>query len=147
MGMIETLREDFRALDTSHKRVRSFGLTIGALLILVALVVVWRAGWAIGGGARWLAGSGAALAFIGLAAPALLRPLYRGWMGFALVLGHVMTRVLLTVVFFLVVTPIGLIRRALGRDPIERSPAPDLASYWIERDDIEASTGRLERYW
>ncbi|HUP00805.1 MAG TPA: SxtJ family membrane protein [Gemmatimonadota bacterium] len=148
MGMmIESLREDFRVLDTSHERLRSFGLTIGLLLILVASVLVWRAGWVVGGGARWLAGFGATLVFLGLAAPALLRPLYRGWMGFALVLGHVMTRVLLSVVFFLVVTPIGLIRRALGRDPIQRAPARGISSYWIERDDVEASTEHLERYW
>jgi hypothetical protein len=57
-----------------------------------------------------------------------------------------MTRVLLTLVFFLLVTPIGVLRRAVRRDPIEKSPAPDLPSYWIRRDEGEAA-GRLERYW
>lgn len=147
MGMIETLREDFRALDASRKRLREFGLVIGTFLFLLALVAVWRGEWVIGAGARWLAGSGVALAFLGLAAPAILRPLYRVWMGLALVLGHVMTRVLLAVVFFLVVTPIGLVRRAVRRDPIEKSPVPELESYWIRRDDVADSTERLERYW
>jgi hypothetical protein len=67
-------------------------------------------------------------------------------MGLALVLGHVMTRVLLALVFFLIVTPIGLVRRALGRDPIEKSAEPELDSYWIRRED-GADAGHLERYW
>jgi len=146
MGMIETLRADFRALDTSRRQLRRFGLTIGPILVLVALAIAWRGGWVIGPGAGWLAGSGAALAVLGLAAPAVLLPLYRVWMGLALVLGHAMTRVLLTLVFFLLVSPIGLVRRALRRDPIEKSAASDLPSYWIRRGDVPA-TERLERYW
>jgi len=146
MGMIETLRADFRALDTSGRQLRRFGLAVGTVLVLVALAILWRGGWVPGTGARWLAGLGAALVVLGLAAPATLRPLYRGWMGLALVLGHVMTRVLLTLVFFLLVTPIGVVRRAVRRDPIEKSPAPDLQSYWIRRDEEEVA-GRLERYW
>ena len=146
MGLIEALRADFRALDTSRRQLRRFGLAVGPVLVLVALVIAWRGGWAFGTGARWLAGSGAALAVLGLAAPAVLLPLYRAWMGLALVLGHVMTRVLLTLVFFLVVTPIGLVRRAVGRDPIEKSAAPDRTSYWVQREDV-TTRERLERYW
>ena len=146
MAMIETLRADFRGLDTSRRQLRRFGLTVGLALIMVALAIVWRGEWTVGPGARWLAGGGAALSILGLAIPAVLLPLYRVWMGLALVLGHVMTRVLLTVVFLLVVTPIGLVRRAVRRDPIEKSAEPELGTYWIPRGDVP-DRKRLERYW
>jgi hypothetical protein len=146
MGMIESLRADFRGLDTSRRQLRRFALIVGSVLMLIALTIAWRGEWAIGSGTRALAGSGALLALLGLVAPEALRPLYRAWMGLALVLGHVMTRVLLALVFFLIVTPIGLVRRALGRDPIEKSAEPELDSYWIRRED-GADAGHLERYW
>jgi len=146
MRMIEALRADFRALDTSRRQLRRFGSVVGSVLILIAIAVAWRGGWTIGMGARWLAAAGAALAGLGLLAPPALLPLYRAWMGLALVLGHVMTRVLLTLVFFLLVTPIGLIRRAVRRDPIDKSPDSDMDTYWIRREGT-ASSERLERYW
>jgi len=147
MSVVESLREDLRGLDRSPRRLRSFAFTVGVFLILVALAVGWRRDWDFGGAVRWLAGSGAGLALVGLVAPAVLRPLYLAWMGLALVLGHVMTRVILTVVFFLVVTPIGWLMRAFGKDPLARSSQPELPSYWIEREDGAASRARLERYW
>lgn len=146
MAMIETLRADFRGLDTSRRQLRQFGLIVGSVLILIALAIAWRGDAASGGGARALAGSGFLLAVLGFLAPATLRPLYRVWMGIALVLGHVMTRVLLTLVFLLIVTPIGLVRRAVDRDPIEKSAAPEDESYWIRREGA-TDAGRLERYW
>ena len=50
--------------------------------------------------------------------PRLLAPVAVVWLGFSHVLGTVMSKVLLTVIFFVVVTPIGLVRRALGKDPL-----------------------------
>jgi hypothetical protein len=144
MKMLDALASDFRALDTSRRQLRRFGLVVGAVLILIA--IAWRGDWAFGSGTRVLAGVGALLAVLGLAVPAALRPVYRVWMGLALVLGHVMTRVLLTLVFFLLVTPIGIVRRALGGDPIRRPPSPEEPSYWIRREDA-ADRSQLERYW
>ena len=144
--MIEALQADFRGLDTSRKQLRRFGVMVGFALLVVVALLAWRGGWTVGAGARGFAVGGGALIIFGLAAPRVLLPLYRLWMGLALVLGHVMTRVLLTLVFFLVVTPIGLVRRVARRDPIEKSAEPGLATYWIKRGDTP-DRERLERYW
>jgi hypothetical protein len=73
---------------------------------------------------------GTVMIVLGFIAPRLLTPAYRAWMRFAEVLGRVQTAIILTVVFFLVVTPLGIIMRLLRKSPIERQRRAD--SYWIE---------------
>lgn len=127
--MREILSE-WRALPATVPALKSFGRTVGAVLWVAAAVVAWRRGWEVRGLPLGLGVAGASLVLLGLVAPGLhmdrlLAPLYRAWMLVAVVLGFVMTRLILTLVFFLLVTPIGLVRRVLGHDPMQRRwPAP-----------------------
>ncbi len=141
------LWQEIRDLDVGKKKVRSFGYLVGGVLIALALVGLWRIGGRFTTAVYALLGAGGALVALGLAAPAVLRPLYRVWMGLALVLGFVMTRVILTLVFFLVVTPVGWIMRALGKDPLRRRPDPSAETYWIEKTAPDPSPKRLEKYF
>jgi hypothetical protein len=69
--------------------------------------------------------------------PALFKPLARIWFGFSHVLGSVVSRVLLTVVFFVIVTPVGLIRQASGADPMKSSLwKKDLESVLVDRNHL-----------
>ena len=70
-------------------------------------------------------GAGRAPRRAGLVAPRILAPAYRVWMKLAEVLAWINTRILLGVVFFGVVTPIGLVMRLLGRDPMRRQLEPN----------------------
>jgi hypothetical protein len=104
---------------------RRFGL--GALVVL-GLLALW--GW------RWrhhphaalaVAGVGALLALGGFVAPSLVLAVRGAWMGFARLLGRINGTVLLIVIFFVVLTPVGLLRRLFPRSrggwrPVERSP-------------------------
>ena len=138
------VRDEIRALDTSPRALRQFGVLVGGVFAVVAAVVWWRsgAGWALG-----LGGAGALLVVLGLAAPPVLRGPYLGWMGLAVVLGFVTSRVLLTAVFVLLVTPIGLVLRALGRRPLALRPDPAAETYWHARDAAPPDPGRFERYY
>ena len=141
------LWQEIRAVDTSRKALRSFGLVVGGVFVGIAAIIVWRSGWALTPVAQWLGGPGAVLIVLGLVAPPLLRPLYRVWMGLALVLGFVMTRVLLTLVYYLLLTPIGLLLRLFGKDPMHRHPDPEASSYWIPKEYLNEGPERLEKYY
>ena len=122
-----SLVQEIRATRSGVRELRQFGLTIGTLLMVLGVVAVWR-----GNGLEfWFLLPAVAFIFGGMTAPAMLWPLQKVWMAFALLLGFVMTRVILTVLFYAVVTPIGLLGRLLGHDflssPAGRSPP----SYWI----------------
>jgi len=96
---------------------RKFGLVVGGVLALLGLALV-LAGSRLAGPA--LGGAGALLLVLGAAAPGLLGPVHRGWMAVARVLGRVNTALFLGLVFFLVLTPLGIAFRLAGRDELAR---------------------------
>ena len=99
---------------------RSFGLSVGAVLIAVAGYLLWR-GRVVG--AEVSGGLGVVLVLGGLLAPRLLKWPSALWWKLALALGYVNARIILTIAFLIVLTPIGLIWRAIGRDPMARRRA------------------------
>lgn len=117
-------------LDPSPRALRAFALTVGGALLLLAGWLAW------GGGAPAAslpAGAGLLLAAAGLLFPARLRLLHRGWMALALALGWVVSRLVLTALFLLVVTPLGLAARLSGRRFLELRPDRRARTYWIPR--------------
>jgi hypothetical protein len=96
---------------------RSFGVSVGGVLILIAAYQVWR-GRILP--AEILGGIGAVLVLFGYTAPKLLKWPSAVWWKFAMVLGYINARVLLTVIFALVLTPVSLAWRLIGRDPLSR---------------------------
>jgi hypothetical protein len=92
---------------------RKFGLTVGAaFLLLAALLHFWRHREAA---AAVTGGLGVCLVLAGLALPAHLGPLHRAWMGLAHAISKVTTPIFMGVVFFVVITPIGLLMRLAGK--------------------------------
>ena len=114
--------------ELTRRTLISFALIVGGALLVIA-AFQWRRG-----APQWVWVALIALAAVLLIAaalvPSLLRPVYRGWMRLGEVLGWVNTRVLLTLIFFLVVTPIGLLMRLFGRSPIAVKRRND--SYWLD---------------
>ncbi len=66
-----------------------------------------------------------------LAAPAVLRPVERLWMTFAGVLGRISTAVLLTITFYVVITPLGVLTRVFGAETLGMRADPSTDSYWV----------------
>ncbi len=96
---------------------------MAAAVVLLAMLRVWRSG----ADAIAIAAFVIAALFVisTLAAPAALAPVYRWWMRIAEVLGWINTRVLLVLIYYLVVTPLGLIMRLARRSPLD-------GGYWTE---------------
>jgi hypothetical protein len=111
-----------------RRQLRSFGLLVGAIFFAIGL---WPA--VVRGDALrlWALVPGIALILAGLIAPRILRPIHRKWMGLAHVLGWVNTRVLLGLIFFGLITPVGLIRRLMGKDPLARAFKADASTYRV----------------
>ena len=76
---------------------------------------------------------GATIFFWSLVSPRTLPPVYRAWMSFGKAVGGGVSLVLLGVVYYAVVTPVGLLMRATGTDPLERALRRDSTSYWRRR--------------
>lgn len=96
---------------------RSFGLSVGGVLIVIALALWWRGRI---GRAEVLGGIGAVLLFCGLVQPSLLKYPSAAWWRFSRVLGYVNARIILTVLFWVLLVPLSLIWRVTGKDPLTR---------------------------
>jgi hypothetical protein len=118
---------------------RRFGFTVGPAFFLLAAIALWRGKTT----ASTVFGVLGTLLVIGAAAmPAHLVPVERAWMKMAFAISKVTTPIFMGVVWFFVVTPTGVIRRALGKNQIARQP--NAATYWVERP-VGKRQGNLER--
>ncbi len=126
----------------SRAELRRFGLTVGGAFIVFALVSWWR-GHVLP--PRVFAALAVALVVPGLVAPAILAPVQRGWMRAAALLGEVNSRIILTVLFYLVIAPVGFVLRHLVRDPLDRSLSDGKASNWIPRARTPVDRTRYEQ--
>ncbi|MFT4585668.1 MAG: hypothetical protein ACI915_004213 [Gammaproteobacteria bacterium] len=115
--------------ELDRKGLREFGLVTGAVFVgLFGLFFPWLLDlnsptW------PWLLGTG--LAIWGLAAPTTLRPVYRAWMRFGLLISKITTPIVLGVVFFLVIFPTGFVMRLFRRDPMTRQIDEKATSYRV----------------
>jgi hypothetical protein len=91
-----------------------------------------------------LGGSAFALVLMALLLPALARRFHVGWMKLAGALGYVNSRVLLSLVFYLLFVPYSLVARLIGRDPLNRRKR-GRASYWIPRETTKQAKEQFER--
>ena len=96
---------------------RSFGVSVGSVLVLLAAILLWRRRI---GRAEVMGGIGAVLLVLGLVAPALLKYPSRYWWKFSLAFGRFMARFWLTLLFLVVLTPVSLVWKLIGRDPLDR---------------------------
>jgi hypothetical protein len=84
--------------------------------------------------AAWICvGAAMVLIAVTMIRPTALQPLNRVWFAFGLLLGRIVSPLVLGILFFLIITPVALIGRAFGRDPL-RMKRCITASYWIRRD-------------
>jgi hypothetical protein len=123
--------EDYaRDEDLQGSSDRGFGFVFTGFFALVGGVKLYTGhDWAL----YWFAGSAAFLA-ASLLAPQILGPLNRLWMKFALLLYTVMNPLTMALLFFLVVTPIGVVMRLAGKDFLRKRLEPEASSYWLPRD-------------
>lgn len=107
---------------------REFGLVVGGVFTLLGAWWTYRGKFLPP--AYVLTIVGLALILFGLVAPRLLLAPRKAWMKLAEVLAFVSSRIILAIIYFLVLTPIGLVKRAMGWDPLHRRAASS-DSYWL----------------
>lgn len=121
--------DEIRGIKSGKKELREFGLTVGAILVILGVLALWREN----GIYAWLLTPGLSLIGLGLFSPKLLLPFQKIWMAFSIVIGFFMSRLILAVLFYTVITPIGLAVRIFGRDILDERIDRLKKSYWIRR--------------
>ena len=135
------MQEELKSLSTTKRDLRMFGLMVGGVFLLLGGIALFRHKWT----APWLLTPGIVLFGLGLAWPRSLKLIYIAWMGLALGLGLVVSSVLLTVFFYVVITPIGLIARLAGKDFLSLKMEPDAKSHWQPREKTVLTPAEYEQ--
>jgi hypothetical protein len=118
---------------------RRFAFPVGGAFLVLAALLVWRGRAAVGYGFGSL---GVVLLVAGVVAPTRLGPVERAWMAFAERLSRITTPIFMSVVFFLVVTPVAFVARLAGHRPLFRRS--ESGGFWVARHD-GARRSDLER--
>ncbi|HEU5131565.1 MAG TPA: SxtJ family membrane protein [Pyrinomonadaceae bacterium] len=123
---------------------REFGVLVGGVLLALRLWWWYRGKFEIAGFVLTLIGS--ALVVFGAFAPRLLVTPRKLWMKLAEAMAYVSSRIILAIVFFLVLTPIGLVKRAMGWDPLQRR-AGSRDSFWQPYPERQRNTRHYEKMY
>ena len=134
--------EEIRNISTTKSDIRKFSFLVGGILILISLYILWK------GTADYkiLMSIGTGLIILGVIVPIILKPIYYLWMVFAAVLGWFMTRVILSVVFYIILTPIGLIAKLFRKDFLDLSFKTDDDTYYKYRKDLVSDIKKQRGY-
>jgi hypothetical protein len=132
--------EEIKNIKSGRRELRQFGITIGVILGLLGCFFIWRQKeWCY----YFIIISFVFLLF-GLVLPLLLKPVHKVWMTLAIFMGWCMTGVILGVLFYLVVTPIGLLMRLCGKDFLDRKFDSTVQSYWVQRKAVKSEKRNYE---
>ncbi len=126
----------------SYRAEKEFGLVVGGVFTLLSLWWLFRGKFT--GVVNVVLPLGASLTVLGLLYPRALVLPNRAWMMLAEVLSFVSTRIILAFVFFVVLTPMGLIKRAMGWDPLSRR-TPSGESYWRPYSERQRNRRHYEK--
>ncbi len=135
------IREDIQQLKTSERDLRKFGLLVGGVFAVLGLLFLIRHKAHY----PYFLMPGVVLTVSGAIFPRALRTIYIAWMAVAVVLGFVMAHIILTLFFFLVITPIGLVARLFGKDFLGLKLDRQGATYWIRREQKSKAQANYER--
>lgn len=139
------LSEDIKKIKSEKSDLRKFGLSVGIVLGLLGWLFWWREKDFY----SYFLFVSLILISLGLIAPAALKPFQKAWMRVAVIMGWFMTRLILSVLFYAVITPIGLIAKVSGKEfldeKFDKHKNKNISSYWIHRRETTFDKSRYEK--
>lgn len=123
-------KEEIKNIKEDHATLRNFGVTVGTVVLLVGIVLYFSGK----SSSVIIGGLGVLLVLFGLILPTILKPLNKIWMIIAVVLGWFMSRLILFILYYIVITPLGFFLKLIGKDFLHRKIVKNTESYWEIRD-------------
>lgn len=122
--------EEIKEIKSDKKELRKFGYTIGIALLVIGTALLYFGKPS----SPYLIGFGALHCLVGLTFPSLLKPVHKIWMSLAVVLGFIMTRIILSLLFYFVFMPMRFTARIFGKRFIDLNFKKETDSYWNKRE-------------
>ena len=121
--------EEIKNIKSTKKDLKNFGFTMGLILSIIGLFLYYKQKELF----IYFFYVGSIFISLGVIVPTILKPVYTVWMIFAVIVGWIMTRLILSVLFYSIITSIGIFTRLIGKDFLNLK-AKDHKSYWNIRN-------------
>ena len=133
--------EEIKNIKSEKSDLLKFGITISIILLMIAGFLFWKEKESF----QIFLAIGIFLFLAAIALPTVLKPVYWIWMIFATILGWIMTRVILSLLFYITLSPIGLILRFFGKQFLELRWDQSKESYWNIRTNDHLQKEKYEK--
>jgi hypothetical protein len=130
MSLISDVKIEIKNLELNKKNLRNFGLLVGGIFILISILFLFKTINII---FYFFIILGSGLVVLGAVFPFALKQIYRAWMGLAFTMGWIVSSLLIILLYYLMVTPIGLIARLVGKKFLDLRFREEKGTYWIIR--------------
>jgi len=125
--------EEIKNIKSTKKDLKSFGLTVGIVLVIIGAMLYYFQKQSY----PYFISVGFLLIIFGIIFPKILLPLQKIWMGISVILGWISTRIILSVLFYFVITPIKLVSKLAGKKFLNLEIRKEQKSYWEYRTKKE----------
>lgn len=143
MRLIDDLQDGMKQLKCDRREFQKFAFVVSSALLIWAILLFWLG--KSSGPTFVLSSITVVLLLAALLRPSVLKPIYKAWMFFALLLGALVSRMILTVFFYIILTPIGIMMRVCGKDPLSLKRPEKRTSYWQERQQVGVNIETYKR--
>ena len=133
--------EEIKNIKSEKSDLRNFGIIIGIILLIISGFFFWKEKELF----QIFLTVGITFLLTAVAIPVILKPVYWMWMIFGIILGWIMTRVILSLLFYVVLTSIGLTLRLFGKQFLELRWDKSKESYWNRRTNEHLKKGSYEK--
>ena len=145
--MINPFRDVNWRPDAAALRTFAAGIALGVPLLALAFgAIAWLRSQPWPAWTLWTSGTAFALGAALWLLPRIARPFYLAWYALGCALGFIVGNTVATAVYFLIVTPVALLLRLAGRDPLERRIEPGRASYWRDAEKSDDAERCFRQY-
>ncbi|MGE5498981.1 MAG: SxtJ family membrane protein [Syntrophothermus sp.] len=132
---------EIKKIKSTNAELKKFGISVGFVLTLISLYLSFKGKSSY----IYFTYSGIFLIMSALSAPRLLKHIQKIWMAIGIILGWFTTRIILSVLYYIILTPIGFVMRLSGKDLLEMKIQKDKRSYWNYREEKPYSRTDTER--
>jgi hypothetical protein len=137
MLWIDEIRKDIASIQSSPKDLKKFGFLVGSVLLLISGLAMWKQWWT-----PHLISivtiCGVVLVSEGILRPISLRPIHHYWMGFAIIMGSIVSRIILFILFYFILTPLAGTAKVFDKRFFLLYKEKKRSSYWIDRENKKA---------
>jgi len=133
--------EEIKNIKGDKSDWKKFGITMGIILTIIGFFLLWKKN----NNYDYILFLALAFFITGLVLPSILKPVYKAWMSLSVVMGMIMTKIIMVIIFYLILTPVGLVASLTGKKFLDMKINKEAKSYWIAREKTNKLKSDYER--